>query len=219
MKLRFIETGDRSKTLYHPELNEHYHSTHGAYQESVHVYVKSGLDLFTDKSQIAVFEMGFGTGLNVLLAWLFAQEHKIDVNLTTLELYPLPEKIWQELDYYNNEKEKVVFTKLHSSTWEKENKISSNFCLTKYKISLLEFETEQKFDVLFFDAFGPDKQPDLWVIPVFEKLYSLLKLNGILVTYSAKGQVRRNMQAAGFTVERIPGPPGKREMLRATRKE
>ena len=217
MDLKFVQTGDNSKTLYHSELKEHYHSTHGAYQESVHVYIKSGLDLFKDKKQISVFEMGFGTGLNVLLAWKFAQENHIQIDLTSIELYPLPEEIWSGLDYYQSEEEANVFNELHSSRWEEQKEITSNFCLTKVKTSLLGFETNRKFDVIFFDAFGPDKQPDLWVIPVFEKLFSMMNSNGILVTYSAKGQVRRNMQAAGFTVERIPGPPGKREMLRATR--
>ena len=217
MDLEFIQTGDNSPTLYHPELNEHYHSTHGAYQESVHVYIKSGLDLFKDKKQISIFEMGFGTGLNVLLAWIFAQENKIQIDLTSIELFPLPKTIWSNLDYYQNEVEKNVFDEMHSRTWEKTHEVSPNFNLTKFKESLLEFNTIKKFDVIFFDAFGPDKQPDLWEIPVFEKLFAMLNPNGILVTYSAKGQVRRNMQAVGFRVERIPGPPGKREMLRARR--
>jgi len=217
MDLKFIQTGDNSKTLYLPELNEHYHSTNGAYQESVHVYIKSGLDLFKENNQISVFEMGFGTGLNVLLAWKFAQENKINIDLTTIELFPLPFEIWSEMGYAQNEEEQNIFDNLHSSTWEEKHNISTNFALTKHKTSLLYFKTDRKYDVIFFDAFGPDKQPDLWEIPVFEKLFSILNPNGILVTYSAKGQVRRNMQTAGFEVERIPGPPGKREMLRAKR--
>lgn len=218
-KLKFIETGDQSKTLYHPGLNEHYHSTHGAYQESVHVYIKSGLEQFLDKSNVSVFEMGFGTGLNVLLSWMFSKERNITINLTTIELYPLGHDIWTKLDYYKNQVQKNVFEKLHECEWEKSIALDEGFTFTKHKISLKEFSTSNKFDVIFFDAFGPDKQPELWEIPVFEKLYSILNIGGILVTYSAKGQVRRNMQQAGFTVERIPGPPGKREMLRAKREK
>lgn len=217
MDLKFVQTDDNSTTLYHSQLNEHYHSTHGAYQESVHVYIKSGLELLKNKKQISVFEMGFGTGLNVLLAWKFAQENHLQIDLSSIELYPLPKEIWNGLHYSQNEIEKQIFNNLHSSIWGKKNEISTNFGFTKIQTSLLNYETKQKFDIIFFDAFGPDKQPELWVISVFEKLFSMLNPNGILVTYSAKGQVRRNMQTAGFTVERIPGPPGKREMLRATR--
>jgi len=219
MELKLIETGDQSKTLYHPELNEHYHSTHGAYQESVHVYIKSGLDQFVDKPKVSVFEMGFGTGLNVLLSWMFSKEHNKTIDLTTIELYPLRNEIWTQLDYYKNSVQKNVFEKFHQCDWEQPIAIDENFTFTKHNVSLKEFSTPNKYDLIFFDAFGPDKQPELWEIPVFEKLYSILNIGGILVTYSAKGQVRRNMQQAGFTVERIPGPPGKREMLRAKREK
>jgi len=219
MELKLIETGDKSKTLYHLELNEHYHSTHGAYQESVHVYIKSGLDQFVDKPKVSVFEMGFGTGLNVLLSWMFSKEHNKTIDLTTIELYPLRNEIWTQLDYYKNSVQKNVFEKLHQCDWEQPIIIDEHFTFTKHKVSLKEFSTSNKYELIFFDAFGPDKQPELWEIPVFEKLYSILNIGGILVTYSAKGQVRRNMQQAGFTVERIPGPPGKREMLRAKREK
>ncbi len=217
MKLEFIQTSDKSKTLYNSELNEHYHSIHGAYQESVHVYVKSGLEVAKSLNPIHVLEVGFGTGLNVLLAHIFAHKNQVKIDLTTIETYPLPQNIWENLNYYSSPKEQEVFSKFHEIEWDKKVKIDSCFDFTKHETSLQDFDTNQKFDVIFFDAFGPEKQPELWEIPIFEKLYSVLNPNGILVTYSAKGQVRRNMQAAGFTVERIPGPPGKREMLRAIR--
>ena len=217
-ELQFVDTGDQSKTLYHPELNEHYHSTHGAYQESVHVYIKSGLNQLHDKDRISVFEMGFGTGLNVLLSWMFSVENDIEIDFTSIELFPLPQSIWSELGYYKSPEQKRVFEKLHLSDWERVKEIDDNFHFVKHETSLHNFETEKKFDVIFFDAFGPEKQPDLWEVPIFEKLFSILNPDGFLVTYSAKGQVRRNMIEAGFTVERIPGPPGKREMLRAIRK-
>lgn len=225
MKLEFVKTNDDSQTLFNPELNEHYHSIHGAYQESVHVYIKSGLDHWKDKNEsdqnqkkgIKVFEMGFGTGLNILLTYLCAEEHQIPVQVVTVEVYPLEKEIWSHLAYARNELEQKVFEQLHAAPWEESTQIGEYLTVTKKHLSLFDYDGVLGFDVVYFDAFGPDKQPELWEIPVFEKIYALLATNGSLVTYSAKGQVRRNMVAAGLEVERIPGPPGKREMLRATR--
>jgi tRNA U34 5-methylaminomethyl-2-thiouridine-forming methyltransferase MnmC len=219
MSLEFKLTSDQSPTLYHTELDEHYHSVHGAYQESVHVYIHSGLELFREKKNIRVLEMGFGTGLNVLLAAIFAEKHQIPIQLVTIEKYPLPSEIWEKLTYFKNTHEQDVFTRIHSEIWERELEITEFLRLTKIHTDLEKFETFENFDVVFFDAFGPDKQPHLWETSIFKKLLDMMNPQGILVTYSAKGQVRRNMIAAGFSVERIPGPPGKREMLRATKLE
>lgn len=218
MKLEVLSTGDKSPTLYNSELDETYHSRHGARQESEHVYIKMGLEYFSNKPEISVFEMGFGTGLNVLLTWGFAQETGVKIDLTTVELYPLPQEIWTALHYAKNQEEQEVFEKLHVIPWEVKNKISETLNVTKIKGALMDIKIESKFDIIYFDAFGPDKQPQLWEPAVFERLYSWLNVGGVLVTYSAKGQVRRDMANAGFIMERLQGPPGKREMLRAVKK-
>lgn len=215
MKLEVLTTGDQSPTLFNEELNETYHSRHGARQESEHVYIASGLDKLTHLNSIRVFEMGFGTGLNILLAHQFAQKHKIVLDVTTIELFPLEKEVWSQLDFSINPEEKEVFSHLHELPWEQSQQVNPLFSLLKRKIALADIEYTNSFDILFFDAFGPDKQPHLWTPEIFTLLFNALDQNGILVTYSAKGQVRRDLQSVGFEVERIPGPPGKREMLRA----
>ena len=214
MKLEIRITSDNSPTLYNEELNETYHSIHGARQESEHVYIKSGLEEFKNKDEVRIFEMGFGTGLNILLTKNYALTHQLKINVTSIELFPLPEEIWRKLTYPENEIEKSFFEKIHVSEWEKPVVLDADFTLTKLETSLDEVALTNQFDLIYFDAFGPDKQPHLWTIPIFEKLFGMLADGGVFVTYSAKGQVRRDLQTAGFTVERIPGPPGKREMLR-----
>ena len=215
MKLEVLTTGDQSPTLYNEELNETYHSRHGARQESEHVYIASGLDELVHLDTIRVFEMGFGTGLNILLAHQFAQKHQARVEVTSIELFPLDKEVWSQLDFSINEEEKSVFTQLHELPWEQSQEVNPLFSLLKRKMALADIEYTNAFDILFFDAFGPDKQPHLWTPEIFTLLYNSLDKNGIMVTYSAKGQVRRDLQSVGFEVERIPGPPGKREMLRA----
>jgi tRNA U34 5-methylaminomethyl-2-thiouridine-forming methyltransferase MnmC len=215
MNLKIRITSDNSPTLYLEELNETYHSVHGAQQESEHVYIKSGLSEFNGNNDVRIFEMGFGTGLNVLLTRNYAKENGMRIHFTSVELYPLPIDIWSQLNYTSNLLEKEFFTSIHQSTWGENTVIDPDFELVKHKISLAEVDYESEFDLIYFDAFGPDKQPDMWTINIFEKMYKMLDKGGVFVTYSAKGQVRRDLQSAGFKVERIPGPPGKREMLRA----
>ena len=217
MSLKIIPTSDDSPTLYNDELDETYHSRHGAYRESVYVYIQMGLEELTHLKNIKVFEMGFGTGLNVLLTQAFSEMHKIDIHLTTIERYPLEKEIWSQLDYAQTEAEQKMYTRLHEAEWETDYTISTHFSLHKKKISLLEYDAPSMFNIIYWDAFGPEVQPDLWTLEVFEKLYKFLIPSGILVTYSAKGQVRRNMIQAGFEVSKLPGPPGKREMLRAVK--
>ena len=214
--LKFIQTADDSPSLYHKELDETYHSIHGAYQESVHVYVKMGL-AHCKKSPMRVFEMGFGTGLNVLLAQQYAQAHGQKIELTTIEKFPLEKEVYSQLKFGTSEEGFAQLQKLHEAEWATKNVLSPYFTFQKEKGDLQNFQPTQVFDVLFYDAFGPRVQPELWELDVFEKLFSMTSAGGQLVTYCAKGQVRRNMQAAGYEVERLPGPPGKREMLRATK--
>jgi tRNA U34 5-methylaminomethyl-2-thiouridine-forming methyltransferase MnmC len=222
---KIITTEDGSSSIYLPDLNEHYHSIHGAVQESKHVFIEMGWEKIQDskfKIQdsgeiISILEVGFGTGLN---AFLVLQEcrknNSVKVFYESLELYPISLDEAMNLNYAENEEQKNIFQKLHEAEWDKEIKIEENFQLKKNKIALEDFIPKvNTYDLIFFDTFSPEKQPELWTEEIFRKLYSGMKNEGILVTYCAKGQVRRNMIAAGFSVERLEGPPGKREMLRA----
>jgi len=223
IKLNFLmkitQTNDGSKTLYRKDINEHYHSIHGARNESEHVFIRNGLDQFKDsKKTIKILEMGFGTGLNALLSMKWAKDHQRNVHFTTLENKPLSYELIGDMGYTTLDGLQGfddAFRNIHESIWSENQQIQSNFSLEKLNEDLTTYVPSRQFDLVFFDAFSPDKQPELWEIPVFEKMYQLLSSPGIMVTYCAKGYVRRNMIAAGFEVERLPGPPGKREMLRS----
>jgi len=211
VKREIILTGDGSHTISVPEMNVTYHSVHGAIQESVHVFIQAGL---------RVLEIGFGTGLNALLTLLEADKHMNRIYYTAVELYPLNETEISQLNYceqLNVPHYKPLFEKMHQCEWEEMSEITDNFRLTKTKCNLLDFSTENLFYLIYFDAFDPAAQPGLWTKEVFEKLYSMLNEGGIVVTYCSKGDVRRAMQSAGFHIEKIPGPPGKKEMIRATK--
>lgn len=208
-------TADGSHTLFVPQLNEHYHSVNGAIQEANHVFLNAGLSECT-KTELSVFEVGFGTGLNTLLTALYAYEHKVKINYTSIEAFPLSLDIIEKLNY--SSKDAVLYHKLHEVEWGSEQQISDYFCLTKLQADFIEYDFSNRanaFDVIYFDAFAPDIQGAMWSQHIFDAMYSISKSKAIMTTYCAKGIVRRSMQAAGFTVERIPGPPGKREMLRA----
>lgn len=216
LERKIVATKDGSQTLYIPELNEHYHSANGAIQESMHVFINAGLNQFDGLDDINILEIGFGTGLNALLT---LKNAKLKTYYHTIEKYPLKSNEIDALKYTKTNEEleglENVFNLIHASDWQKSVNILPDFTLFKENIALKNFNPETKFNLIYFDAFAPDIQPDLWGIDVFEKMFNCLKPAGILVTYCAKGQVRRNMQAVGFKVERLPGPPGKREMLRA----
>lgn len=207
-------TGDGSPTLYRSDLNEPYHSVHGAVQESMHVFIKMGLEPRMEKlDSIRILELGFGTGLNALLTEEFSRTSRCKIDYIALETVPLAPEIWETLDYQKPE----IFADIHTAAWEVEVVIREGFQLKKHESSFEKFDAEKNFDLIYWDAFGPSTQAELWTLDVFEKCYQLMSVSGILVTYCAKGDVRRAMQAAGFNVERLPGPPGKREMLRATK--
>ncbi len=211
-----ITTGDGSKSLYLPEMNETYHSKFGAKTESEYVFIRAGYQ-YVAKSQIRILEIGFGTGLNVLLTYMAHLKDKRKIFYESLEKYPLPQKIIKEINVYKETEVKEIFSIIHNVPWQEDVALSKRFVLHKNQIDLLDFESKKNFDLIYFDAFAPDKQPEMWSERVFEKMYMALNKNGVLVTYSAKGSVRRTMQAVGFSVERLPGPPGKREMLRAVK--
>ena len=211
-------TADGSHTLFVPGLDETYHSRHGAIQESLHVFINAGLRYLNNKN-INVLEIGFGTGLNAFLTLLEANKGETTINYTSLEAFPLEMDLVKQLNYTseleieNNTAE--LYNKLHEVDWESTQHITNDFKLKKLKIKLDDFESSEKFDVIYFDAFGPNVQPEMWAVPVLEKMYNCLNDNGLLVTYCAKGSVKRGLKDVGFKIESIPGPPGKREMTRA----
>ena len=210
------KTEDGSDTLFVPELNEHYHSVHGATTESNHVFIDAGLmPILEEKKHIRILEIGFGTGLNALLTILRTNGSHL-IHYTGIELYPLPQEVIRQLDFALPPEEKKVWEQLHTVEWNEYAAITDNFHLKKWQTDVTKclVFTEQ-YDLIYFDAFAPDIQPAMWTPELFESLFNAMNDGGILTTYCAKGQVRRNMQQAGFTTERLPGPPGKREMLRA----
>jgi len=217
MDRKIIITEDGSHSLQIPGLKETYHSIHGAIQESQHVFIKNGLQALK-QSSIRIFEMGFGTGLNALLSYLSIQSQEKHISYTCIEKYPLSSEESKRLNFPEQLlQDRTFFDSLHSAPWDSTTEMDANFTITKIKADLSRTELHGIFDIVFFDAFGPDVQAKLWTKDIFDKLYILLRSGGIFVTYSAKGQVRRNLVEAGFTVERLPGPPGKREMIRATK--
>jgi len=219
LKRKIITTSDGSKTIHLVDWNEQYHSKHGAIQEAYHVFIKSGLSLFNDRS-LAVLEIGFGTGLNALITFLEAEKLNLDITYTGIEAYPITKEELEQLNYISELKAQAVeseFLKMHQSPWERKIKISNSFHLCKRQKEFSEVHDVDAFDLIYFDAFGARVQPELWTETIFAKMHTALKYQGVLVTYAAKGSVRRAMQAVGFVVERLQGPPGKREMLRATK--
>jgi tRNA U34 5-methylaminomethyl-2-thiouridine-forming methyltransferase MnmC len=212
-------TADGSTTIHITEWDEQYHSKHGAIQEAKHVFIKNGLSLFANQN-ISILEIGFGTGLNCFITFLEAQKMNLDVDYVGVEAYPLAAEEVEKMNYVNQLEANefaAIFDKMHKQDWGVKGKISSDFSLTKRKQFFNEINHENKFDLIYFDAFGARVQPELWTEEIFEKMHKALKPEGVLVTYSAKGSVRRAMLAVGFLVEKLPGPPGKREMLRATK--
>jgi tRNA U34 5-methylaminomethyl-2-thiouridine-forming methyltransferase MnmC len=219
LKREIILTSDGSSTIHLPEWNEQYHSIHGAIQEARHVFIKNGLKLFSNK-EINILEIGFGTGLNCFITFLETNSLGLKVNYLGVEAYPvLPNEI-EKLNYVKELKAEGFskeFILLHSSDWGKNISISKTFNLEKRQQFFNEIEISNEIDLIYFDAFGARVQPELWTEDIFNSMFKALRNGGKLVTYSAKGSVRRAMQTVGFTVERLPGPPGKREMLRATK--
>jgi Uncharacterized conserved protein len=205
-------TADGSSTIYIPELDEHYHSVNGAVQESRHVFLNAGFNLCT-KGKIQVLELGFGTGLNALLTAIEAEKRKIQVHYITLEKYPLTENVLNQLNY--SELDENLCEKIHRAEWEKEVSISPFFSIQKIQTDFSDYTFPDLYDVVYYDAFAPDKQAEVWTQDLFDRIARQMNSEAILTTYCAKGAIRRMMQAAGLSVERIPGPPGKREMLRA----
>ncbi|MDD2246140.1 MAG: tRNA (5-methylaminomethyl-2-thiouridine)(34)-methyltransferase MnmD [Proteiniphilum sp.] len=221
MKTIIETTKDGSNTLFVPELNEHYHSTHGAIQESSHIYINAGLN-YCDKQTVNLLEIGFGTGLNAFMTLLDSEKKNRKVNYTSFELYPLQVINAEKLNYSSilAPTQNEVFISLHTSPWNTPTEITPDFTLNKLLIDVQElpdFRPHQTFDVIYYDAFAPEKQPEMWTQEIFNTLYSFSNCGAVLTTYCAKGAVRRMLQASGFFLERLPGPPGKREIIRAVK--
>lgn len=217
MKLTIQNTTDGSQTLYSEQFNETYHSVNGAVTESMHVFIDAGFKAVV-KNRLQVFEVGFGTGLNALLTLQEARKLNKDVRYHAIELFPVSNEVFEKLDYavFTGE-DKDLFYAMHNSTWNTEIQLSPIFLLTKVNDNLLNYKHSAMYDLVYFDAFSPAIQPELWGEEVFRRIYEHMNPDGILTTYCAKGIVRRTLQLLGFTTERLPGPPGKREMLRATK--
>ena len=228
MNRELITTADGSHSLYVKDLDEHYHSIHGAIQEAQHVFIKTGIQYLVSQnySTISILEIGFGTGLNELLSFLEAEKLNVKLDYTSLEAFPLDTMIVSQLNYVkliskienkNESKLEKAFLDIHKAEWEKKIELSNNFSLQKIKNTLQEITFSSSFDLIFFDAFGPRVQPDMWTEELFSKIYVATNPKGCLVTYCAKGEVKRTLKKVGFIVETLPGPPRKREMVRETK--
>ncbi|EAZ95858.1 hypothetical protein FBBAL38_00525 [Flavobacteria bacterium BAL38] len=219
MKREIIITDDGSTTIRIPEWDENYHSTHGAIQEAKHVFIKNGLDLFQNHNSISILEIGFGTGLNAFITFL-ETINKEKVNYVGVEAYPISKQEIAQMNYVSEleaEKYQEVFDKMHSCNWENQQTIFENFHLTKRKQLFQDIEDKSQFDLIYFDAFGFPLQPELWSEIIFKKMFDALLPNGVLVTYACRTSIKNAMLSVGFSIEKLPGAPGKREMLRATK--
>lgn len=209
-------TADGSHTVYNQQIDETYHSTHGALQESMHVFINAGFNQVPE-NEIVVFEMGFGTGLNALLTLLAAAKNEKQIRYVTIEKFPLAAEIVSQINYSAvlQLPDNKMFEKIHLAEWNKTERISPNFEILKINADFTEFRHSETYNLIYFDAFSPAHQPEIWTAQLLENLYDSCRRNAILTTYCAKGELRRNLQSVGFVVERIAGANGKREMLRA----
>ena len=219
MEREIIQTLDGSTTIHLKKWDECYHSKHGAIQEAQHVFIKNGLSLFPNQS-VSILEIGFGTGLNAFISFLESSKLNQSINYVGVEAYPVNATEVLAMNYVdelNAKSQKEVFEKMHESKWNEKIELTAEFELTKRKQFFDEIDDIEQFDLIYFDAFGYRVQPELWSTAIFQKMYTALRPGGKLVTYAARGVVKRSMMEVGFTVEKLPGPPGKREMFRASK--
>jgi tRNA U34 5-methylaminomethyl-2-thiouridine-forming methyltransferase MnmC len=219
LKREIIQTLDGSTTIHLKDWNECYHSKHGAIQEAQHVFIKNGLSLYENKS-VSILEIGFGTGLNAFITFLESKKLEQSIDYVGVEAYPVSSEELLSMNYVtalNASKDAVIFEDMHKSNWDEKIMLRSDFALTKRKQFFDAIDDFEQFDLIYFDAFGYRVQPELWSTAIFKKMFDALKPNGKLVTYAARGVVKRSMIEVGFTVEKLAGPPGKREMFRASK--
>ena len=221
MSIKIITTEDGSHSLYDEELNETYHSTRGARGESLHVFINEGLEYWISQNttdEIKILEVGLGTGLNVFLSAKFAEENSQKIHLTSLEPFPVERNIYEKLNFSKSRIERQSLMDIHDSTWYKTVGINTHFELLKTTSRLEDFQSDVKFNIIYFDAFAPSKQPEVWSLDNLKKCYALLSQGGVLTTYCAQGQFKRDLAEAGFQVETLKGAMGKKEMVRGLKK-
>ena len=219
-ELQIVTTADGSKTIYNATVGEHYHSRHGALQESLHVFVNAGLDYFlaqNDASQVSILEVGFGTGLNFLLSAAYCTDHQINLQYTGIEAYPLTADMMTQTGYgqYVPAELWSSYLQHYPDALKNEVNINADTQLHIANCKLMEFKTDQQFDIIYFDAFAAVHQPEMWELPAISHVTQFLKPGGVFVTYAITGNLKRMLKSLGFSIQKIPGAPGKREMLRA----
>ena len=219
MKVTIEKTADGSPTLYREDIDEHYHSVKGALAESLHVYLESGWRKASELSRpVRVFEVGFGTGMNAAITATAALESKIQTEFFSVELYPLPKETTDPVADTLEDEYRESFERVNESPWEESTGINQYFSLQKMEADLISMDIPKELDAVYFDAFAPEKQPEMWDETIFREIYDAMKPGAVLTTYCAKGCIRRMLKQIGFLTERLPGPPGgKREILRATK--
>lgn len=214
-------TGDGSHSVISEQFSESYHSRHGALKESLHVFIDAGLKAAKPSTTLEILEVGLGTGLNAWLTMIETENGSRKINYTGIEPYPISLEMAKTLNYpsvaieKDQDRHEACFHKIHESEWDTPLAFSDHFTLTKIKSKLEDFNPEKTFDICYFDAFAPNAQPELWTDEIFTKIYGFMNTGGAMVTYCAKGAVKRSLKAIGWKVETLPGPPGKREMIRA----
>lgn len=211
-----IITEDGSHTIYRKELDEHYHSVHGAIGESNFIFIKNGFD-FCQADPLNILEIGFGTGLNALLTALKSMRGQRQVNYTSIENYPLDESVTRLLNYhqFTEEEGKTIFNRIHAAPWNRKSVICKNFSLEKTETDFTSCKLSGSYDLIYYDAFGPDKQPEMWTPELLSRIADVTRKGGVFVTYSVKGELKRNLRSFGFNITLLPGPPGKRQIMRA----
>jgi tRNA U34 5-methylaminomethyl-2-thiouridine-forming methyltransferase MnmC len=217
MKREVVQTADGSMTIHIPEMNENYHSGHGALQEAKHVFLQNGLLEFKDRGEVAVFEMGFGTGLNAFLTMEYCELKRKKLRYTGIEAFPVDFEMAKAMKYESSVDSFVssYFDEIHKCTWNEVHQLTDLISFQKLHLKIENYiPANDTFDLIYFDAFGPRAQGDMWEISILTKMHQILKPGGLFVTYCAKGQLRRDLKSLGFKVESLPGPPGKREMTR-----
>lgn len=220
MKRELIITGDGSHSIYLPEINEQYHSVNGAIAESEHIFIERGLGpLLKKNNSISILEMGFGTGLNAFLTCLTAKSFEVKITYDALETHPLEKALWQKLNYPELLGDREIFSLIHEASWEEPSSIDALFHLTKINCPVEHFYSKpDKYKLVFYDAFAPSKQTEVWQDFIFQRIYDCMQKGGILITYAASGKFRRTLKRIGFSVESLEGPKGKREITRAFKK-
>lgn len=213
---KIITTEDGSTTIFVPALDEHYHSTHGAIQESKHIFINSGIKTF-ESGEISIFELGFGTGLNAFLTALETAGNHIRISYTSIEKYPLPPDIVSKLNYPElvDPDSRKLFADIHQCPWGSYSDLDANFSLRKIKADIKDYVHDKYYDLVYFDAFGPDKQASMWTDSIINGIADACNKGAVFLTYSARGELKRQLVKKGFKVEHPPGPPGKREITRA----